>query len=73
MLKPFTLKIKETEQALINLINNSDLPAFCIKTIFNSILSEIERIDEAEIEKYQQELKNEENKQKDIDEKKEEK
>lgn len=52
MEKPFTLKIQEIEKQIVNIINNSKLPAFCLKEILKSIYEEIEKCDNKEIEDY---------------------
>ena len=62
MEKPFTLRVEELEQQIIKAVNTSELPAFCVKTILQSILKEVENIDVQEIAKYQKEQKENENK-----------
>lgn len=58
MNKPFTLIINETRDKIVEIVNNANLPAFCIKIILNDILNQVESIDNAEIEKYKNELNN---------------
>lgn len=55
MNKPFTLQIQETEQKIVEIINNSQLPAYVLKNILQGIYAEIERVDNEEIAKYNEE------------------
>lgn len=57
MNKPFTIKVQETEQEIIKIINNSNLPAYVLKTIFQNLYNQLEEIDNKEMEKYAEELK----------------
>lgn len=50
--KPFTLKCKETEENIVQSINNSGLPAYVLKTILQSIYNQIDKIDNEEIQRY---------------------
>jgi len=50
--KPFTLKIQEVEKEIVEIINNSQLPAYVLKNILQGIYAEIERVDNEEIAKY---------------------
>lgn len=52
--KPFTLKVQETEQGIVGLINTSQLPAFVIKQILQDIYKEVSKVDEEEINKYKE-------------------
>lgn len=56
MNKPITLIVNETRDKIVENINNAQLPAYCVKIILQQVLNEIERIDNEEIEKYQNEL-----------------
>lgn len=60
--KPFTLKIQETEKEIVEIINSSQLPAFVLKQILQGIYNEVNRIDEEEIKKYQEETEKESDK-----------
>lgn len=54
--KPFTLKVQELEQKLIGNINNSRLPAFCIKVVLQDIMMKIDEFDKEEIQNYNKNL-----------------
>lgn len=47
--KPTILKIKEAEEEIIKIINNSKLPAFILKPIIEKILRQIEILEEQEL------------------------
>lgn len=55
MNKPFTMQIQETEQKIVEIINNSQLPAYVLKNILQGIYAEIDRVDNEEIAKYNEE------------------
>lgn len=57
MEKPFTIKVQETEQEIIKIINNSNLPAYVLKTIFQNLYNQLEEIDNKEMQKYAESLK----------------
>lgn len=59
MNKPFTLIVQETEQKLIEVINNSKLPAYSLKILLKGIFEELERVDNEEIQKYLQDQEKE--------------
>lgn len=61
MEKPFTIKIKEFSEKLIEEINSSKLPAYVLKSEIEKIYAELNRIDEEEINKYNESLLNENN------------
>ena len=61
MEKPFTIKIKEFSEKLIEEINSSELPVYVLKTEIEKIYAELNRIDEEEINKYNESLLNENN------------
>lgn len=56
--KPFTIKVQETEQEFIKIINESSLPAYVLKIIFQNLYNQLEEIDNKEMEKYAESLKN---------------
>ena len=62
MNKPFTLKIQEVEKEIVEIINSSQLPAFALKQILQGIYNEVDRIDNEEIKKYQEETEKESDK-----------
>ncbi len=61
MEKPFTIRIKELEEKLIEEINFSKLPVYVLKNEIEKIYAELNRIDEEEINKYNESLLNENN------------
>lgn len=61
MEKPFTIKIKEFSEKLIELVNSSKLPAYALKNEIEKVYAELNRIDEEEINKYNESLSNENN------------
>lgn len=61
MEKPFTIRIKELEEKLIEEINSSKLPVYVLKNEIEKIYAELNRIDEEEINKYNESLLNENN------------
>lgn len=60
MEKPFTIKVQEIEQEIIKIINKSEFPAYVLKTMIQNIYSQIEAIDNEEINKYIESLKEKE-------------
>ena len=56
--KPFTLKIQEAEKQIVDIINQSQIPAFCWKIILENIFKQIEISDQEEIKKYNEEVDN---------------
>ena len=61
MEKPFTIRIKEFSEKLIEEINSSKLPVYVLKNEIEKIYAELNRIDEEEINKYNESLLNENN------------
>ncbi len=55
MNKPFTLQVQEIEQKLVEDINNSQLPAYVLKTILQNMYNQLEMIEQEEIAKYNEE------------------
>lgn len=62
MNKPFTLIVNDTKQGIVELLNTSQLPAYVIKQILQEIFIEAEKLEQEEIQKY-----NEKNKKKESD------
>jgi len=62
MNKPFTLVVKEVEEKIVETINNSNLPAYVLKKILQDLFQQLEIAEHNEIEKYNEELKNNANK-----------
>ena len=62
MNKPFTLIVKEAEEKIVETINNSNLPAYVLKKILQDLFQQLEIAEHNEIEKYNEELKNNANK-----------
>ena len=61
MEKPFTIKTKEFSESLIKLVNSSKLPVYVLKNEIEKVYAELNRIDEEEIIKYNENLSNENN------------
>lgn len=61
MEKPFTIRIKEFSEELISSINSSKLPVYVLKNEIEKVYAELNRIDEEEINKYNESLLNENN------------
>ena len=57
MNKPITIKMNEATLQIVDILNKSELPAFCLKTIIKDILKEIDNAEQQEIQKYQEYLK----------------
>jgi len=55
MNKPFSLIVSETEQKVVEIINNSQLPAYVLKTILQNLYTQVENIEIEEIKKYNEE------------------
>lgn len=58
MNKPFTLKVQEVEQQIVEIINKAgtEVPAFCIKVILQDVMKQVNDIDNAEINAYEREI-----------------
>lgn len=52
MEKPLTIKVKEVEEQIIKVINESGLPPFILLQIMNGITSQIQEIDTKEVNDY---------------------
>ena len=61
MEKPFTIRIKEFSEKLIEEINSSKLPVYVLKSEIEKVYAELNRIDEEDIYKYNESLSNENN------------
>ena len=67
MQKPFSLMIKETEEEIVKIINNSNVPVFCLKQILFNLYNQLDDLEKKEIEKYQKSLEDKkENKEREI-------
>lgn len=53
--KPFALMVQETEQKIVEIINNSQLPAYVLKIMIKELYQQLENIEIEEIEKYNEE------------------
>lgn len=60
-MKPINLVYKETEDKLVEVINNSGLPAFALKSIIEKILPQLNQLEQTQLveaqKQYEQELK----------------
>lgn len=61
MEKPFTIKISEFSENLIKLVNFSKLPVYVLKNEIEKVYTELIRLDDEEINKYNESLTNENN------------
>ena len=55
MNKPFTLIVQETEEQIVKIINESNLPAYVLKQILKELYQQVEQLEINEIETYKQE------------------
>ena len=55
MNKPFTLKLEELKNKIVEDINNAELPAFNVEIILQEIYKTIEELDKQEIDNYYKE------------------
>ena len=55
-MKPFTLIVQETIEKIADIINQSNLPAYCLKQILKDLFIEIEKIEKQEVENYEKEI-----------------
>lgn len=66
MEKPTILKVKETEDRIVQIINESNVPAFTIRPVLERLLSEVKALEEKEYQQektiYEENLKKEEGK-----------
>lgn len=60
MEKPLTLKIQEVEEKLINILNESNLPAYCMKKMLEDIYKQIDSLDIEQVKQYIQEQQDKE-------------
>lgn len=67
MEKPFTIKVREFNENLIKLVNSSKLPVYALKNEIEKIYSELNKIDEEEINNYNKSRLNESNQKKSKD------
>lgn len=60
-MKPINLVYKETEDKLVEVINNSGLMAFALKSIIDKILPQLNQLEQTQLveaqKQYEQELK----------------
>lgn len=61
MEKPFTIRVNDLHQEIIELLNNAEMPFYVLKNILIEIIKEIEDSDGKEISKYFNEIKEGEN------------
>lgn len=55
--KPFTIQVQEVEQSIVGIINKSQLPAYVLITMFQNLIEQIREIDNKDIQKYADSLK----------------
>ena len=61
MEKPFSIKIRELKEQIVEVINNSKMPAYVLIKLFQDICVELEQYDIQEINNYEQNKGSEEN------------
>lgn len=54
MEKPFTLRVKEIESKIVDILNKENLPFYISKIIINNVFNDIDKADIEEIKKYEQ-------------------
>ena len=59
--KPLSLRVREFESKLVEELNKSELPAFCLKQILKKIYSQLTQIENQEIKDYQEKERKEKN------------
>ncbi len=52
--KPLSLKAREFESKIVEEVNKSELPAFCLKQILEKLYSQLTQIENQEIKDYQE-------------------
>lgn len=67
MEKPLAIRIQETENELVKIINNSGLHSYILKNILEKIFNQLNEIEINEIEEWKKEKENEKNDKKSIE------
>ena len=52
--KPLSLRVREFESKIVEEVNKSELPAFCLKQILEKLYSQLTQIENQEIKDYQE-------------------
>lgn len=52
MEEPFTLRVQETEEKLVKILNESKIPAFVLKIILQNLFNQLNEIERNETETY---------------------
>lgn len=52
MEEPFTLRVQETEEKLVKILNESKIPAFVLKIILQNLFNQLSEIERNETETY---------------------
>lgn len=50
MEKPTIIKLKETEEEIVKIINNANLPFFVLKPVIEKLLKQVEILEQKELE-----------------------
>lgn len=50
--EPFTLRVQETEEQLVKILNESKIPAFVLKIILQNLFNQLSEIEKNETEAY---------------------
>lgn len=52
MEEPFTLRVQETEEQLVKILNESKIPALVLKNILQNLFNQLSEIEKNEVEAY---------------------
>ena len=61
-MKPYIIKVAETEEKIVDVLNKSDLEPYTLKNILTGIYQQLDEIEKNQINEYQQELNKKDNK-----------
>lgn len=50
MEKPINIRVKEIEETMVNLINESNIPAFIMKNVIEKIYNQLVKLEQKELE-----------------------
>lgn len=53
--KPLTLRVQEIQSKVVDILNNSQLPAYVLKVMIKELYQQLENIEIEEIKKYNEE------------------
>lgn len=61
-MKPYIIKVAETEEKIVDVLNKSGLEPYTLKNILTGIYQQLDEIEKNQINEYQQELNKKDNK-----------